>query len=148
MLVKLAISGGADIDKPNKRVGSRTALHSAATRDYPNVIRTGRARCCDFRMIDWTGTPLHLVAWRGSVHATRALLALGADIMRPYGLGNTPAHCSATRGHGVRSLSLFMSAGFDPRTREKGQTILHTATEWDNIISVDYLLQQNVVGYP
>lgn len=130
LLVKLAISSGADIDKPNTRVDGRTALHSAATHNYPDVIRTWSRMVLRFphdRLDQYPAPHSCMVQKRPCNKGTTS------SRRRNYasdGLGNTPAHCSATRGHGVRSLSLFMSAGFDPRTRgENGQTILHTATE-------------------
>lgn len=151
-LVKLAISRGAEIDKPNDIEYCQTALHSAAAGNHPEVIRILVDNGAKTTAKNEQGsTPLHLAALCESLEAMSALLDLEADMMCRNDDGDTPAHYSAVGLYYMvpSGLRLFIDSGFDPSTRGcRDKTILHTAAEYDNVHGVKYLLRQQKVGIP
>ena len=147
-----AISRGAEINKANRSRFCRTALHSAAEGNYPDVIRLLIKKGAMTSAKDILGsTALHVAALSENHKATSTLLSQGADMMCRDHSGNTPAHNSAAElGQKAPSgLSLFINAGFNPNIRGcRGRTILHVAAKYDSLDSVEYLLRQKKVGIP
>ena len=77
--MELEISRGSKIDKPNKSPSYRTALHSAAEKNHPDIIRLRIRKGVTPSAKDAYGfTPLQMAALCESLGATSALLELGA----------------------------------------------------------------------
>lgn len=151
-LVELAISRGAEIDKPNRKRLFFTALHLAAAYDHPDVIRVLIKKGATTSAKDKHGnTPLHLAANRTNRQAISSLLEQrAADMTCLNNNGDTPVHCSVARRfqRDLTCLPLFIDAGFDLNTRgHHGNTILHVAASFFSPDVVRYLLQEKV-GIP
>ena len=151
-LVELAISRGAEIDKPNKSRSYRTALHSATEENHSDIIHLLIKKGTRPSAKDANGsTPQHMAALCEILAATSALLELGAEIMCRRDNGATPAHYSATefRNRAPSGLPLFINAGFDPNTRGfSDRTVLHVAALYGSFNIMGYLLWQKMVGVP
>ena len=77
--MELAISRRSEIDKPNESRSYRTAFHSAAKENHPDIIRLQTKKGVTPSAKDANGsTPLHMAALCESLVATSALLELGA----------------------------------------------------------------------
>lgn len=126
-LAELAISSGAEVNKPYQGRLGRTPLHSAAFHDHPDVVRILLTNGATIDARDSRcETPLHRAVSSGGLKAIRVLLEHSADteyIKEWVG----PAHLAASRGH-VGCMKVFVDAGFDLNARGlDGQTVLHTA---------------------
>ena len=123
-LIKLAISNGAEIDKPLRGKLPEIALsmydrpNSEVIRDLANRRAVTDAKDAVLR------TPLYLAACSGNLGAIQELLKLDASV-ESSGRMNLPASVSAYRGD-VDCVRAFIDAGFDINSKGwKGRTILH-----------------------
>ena len=137
-LIELAISKGAEINKP---LGSNLEMTAPRMSDKPGAVclLVNRTACLDDAKDALARTPLYLAACSGKVRAINVLLQAGAS-MQCLGEIDTPAHISASKGD-VKSMQEFINAGFDINTRGCGaSTILHEAMQ-GGIKIVMYLLE-------
>ena len=137
-LIELAISKGAEIDKPLGSILEKTAPRMS---DKPSSVCLFANRTASFSDAKdaIARTPLYLAACSKKVGAVKVLLKLGAS-MQCFGGMNTPAHISAARGD-VDCMRAFIGAGFDINTTgNKATTILHEAIR-GGVEMVKYLLE-------
>ena len=130
-LIELAISKGAEIDKPLGGILDKTAPRMS---DRPSsVCQLANRTSVSAR------TPLYLAASSGKVGAVKVLLKLGAR-MKCFGVRDTPAHLSASKGD-VDCMRAFIGAGFNINTRGcEDDTILHQAM-YGGVEMAKYLLE-------
>ena len=138
-LIELAISNGAEIDKPLRGMLAETAPRISDRSRLICKLANRLERCTETKD-SMARTPLHLAACAGQVGAIKALLRLGAS-MQCSGEIDTPAHLSAYSGD-VNCMRAFIDAGFDINTRGwGGRTILHEA-RCGGVDMIMYLLEQ------
>ena len=136
-LIELAISNGADIEKPLGSILDNTALRLSARPG--SICRFVNQVYFDYPNYEMSLTPLLLAACSGKVAAIEALLKAGASMKCLDGI-DTPAHVSAAEGD-IDCMRLFIDAGFDINTRGSGGfTILHRAMS-GGVKMVKYLLK-------
>ena len=136
-LLELAISNGADIDKPLGSILDNAALRMSV-RPGP-VGRFVNQVFYDYPDYKISFTPLYLAACSGKVGSIEALLKAGASMKCSDGI-DTPAHVSAAEGD-IDCMRSFIGAGFDINARGNGGfTILHLAMT-AGVKMVKYLLK-------
>ena len=136
-LLELAISNGADIDKPLGSILDNTALRMSVRPG--SVGRFVNQVYYDYPDHRISFTPLYLAACSGKVGAIEALLKAGASMKCLDGI-DTPAHVSAAAGD-IDCMRSFIGAGFDINARgSRGFTILHRALS-GGVKMVKYLLK-------
>ena len=142
-LIELAVSNGAEINKPMRGQCNYTALHMAVESGNcdPTIIRTlvkhgARTDVKDSEL----RTPLCLAACFKNVQAIGVLLELRAG-MECAGELDTPAHVTAIWGD-IDCMRALVAAGFDFDARDcHGQTILHNGLFGGEKL-MEYLLGQ------
>jgi uncharacterized protein len=78
--VELLLDTGAEVDALGRGWMTGTALHSAAARSHPAIVRTLLSAGADPNMRQsGGGTPLHAAAMNADVASVESLLAAGAD---------------------------------------------------------------------
>ena len=141
-LIKLAISRGAEIDKPLRGKLVETALSMFDWHDCRSICALANNRARPGVKDSTFRTPLFLAACSWRLEAIKELLKLGAS-MQCFGDRGSPAHISAYRGN-VDCMRAFIGARFDINTRgRRGRTVLHEAMYGGDrgVEMVEYLLQ-------
>ena len=135
-LIKLAISTGAEINKPLESFLYKTA---PLVSDRPGSVCRLANRAIFPVTRDSACTSLYLATCSGKLPAIKVLLEAGASITC-FSEIDTPAHIAAYKGD-VDCMRAFIVAGFDIKTRGCGRrTILHEAL-CGGVRMVRYLLE-------
>jgi ankyrin repeat protein len=67
-------------------------------------------------------TPLHVMLWRGDIHAAKSLIEAGADLNAVGDMSETPLHVATRKGN-LEIIALLLDKGADPDvTSEFNQT--------------------------
>ncbi|MDU8943489.1 ankyrin repeat domain-containing protein [Ovoidimarina sediminis] len=134
--ISRAISAGDDVNaRTSGYYGGGTALHFAAKRDSPELIKMLLDAGADVSLRDDLGnTALHVAAkYSRSVDVVRELLNAGSDIHARSNTGSTPLLAAASRPGGFEEnhaevVILLIAAGADARTKsDLGDTPLYRA---------------------
>ncbi len=106
--------------RPKKRASLAEILASCSDTLFPAELGAAPVSV-DSRDVDGD-TPLHVMLWRGDVHAVIALIDAGADVNAVGDMSETPLHI-AVRNEDVAGIEALLHAGADPdRMSEFGET--------------------------
>ena len=143
-LVRALLLHEADVSAPCM---GHTPLHEAARGGHANIAKILLAAGLDVNAFTWQGdTPLHVAAGSGSAVTVGVLIAAGADVGARHpslGLGKSPLHVAAEKGHTEAALALLQERGAEVNAVDNSnQQPLHLACRLMRTEMVDLLLKR------
>ncbi|KAG5674417.1 hypothetical protein PVAND_004390 [Polypedilum vanderplanki] len=135
---------GVFLHMPNKS-GARS-IHTAARKGHVGIINTllQKGEHVDVTTND-NYTALHIAVESAKPAVVETLLGYGADLHIQGGkLRETPLHLGARVPDGDRCVLMLLKSGANPNiTTENGETPVHVASKYGNVITLDLLLEDN-----
>ena len=115
----------------NDNESQSTALHTAATKGYANVVSALIRAGGNVRLQNWRGmTPAHLAAHHGRLDVLKLLISYDPMLLEMTDqTGNTLINIAASKGHEEIVEYLLKETSIDFRVKNKhGNTAFHSAT--------------------
>eukprot|EP00111_Clytia_hemisphaerica_P004104 TCONS_00011733-protein len=115
----------------NDNESKSTALHTAATKGFAEVVAALIRAGANVRLQNWKGlTPIHLAAHHGRLNVLKLLLSYDPTLLNMTDLtGNTLINIAAHKGHVSVVEYLLKETEIDFRLKNKhGNTSFHSAT--------------------